>query len=162
MKAAVEVLRARPETVFVLAGEGPLERELRSRAAALGLAREQLKILGHVADAERLYPAFDVLALSSLYEGLPYVLLEAMACGVPVVATDVLGSRDALVDGESGLLARTEDAGDLAAKMLRLLGDGALRARMGQAGRARVQAHFSLEGFLERHRRLYRGENVAS
>ena len=158
LNAAVEVLRARPETVFLLAGAGPLEREVRARAAALGLERERLKILGHVAEAERLYPAFDVLALSSLYEGLPYVLLEAMACGVPVVATDVLGSRDALVDEESGLLAHPEDPSALAAKVLRLLEDSALRARMGQAGRERVRTHFSLARFLEGHRRIYRGD----
>ena len=156
--AAARVVRARPKAVFVLVGGGPLEHETRARAAAAGLDRDHMKILGHREDAERLYPAFDALVLSSLYEGLPYVLLEAMACGVPVVATDVAGSRDVIADEASGLLARSGDAGDLARNILRILDEPGLRDRLKQGARERVRENFSFERFVEGHRRLYRGE----
>lgn len=155
LDAAAQVLRARPQTVFVLAGGGPLEHEVRTRAAALGLDRDRMKILGHVEAAEELYPAFDVLALSSLYEGLPYVLLEAMARGVPVVATAVQGSRDAVEDGVTGLLALSGDAQALGGQILRLLADAALRQRIGAAALERVRQHFSLGHFIGAHRQLY-------
>ncbi|MCZ7643854.1 MAG: glycosyltransferase family 4 protein [Planctomycetota bacterium] len=156
LEAAKLVLKRRPEALFVLLGDGPLEAEVRARAAALGLDRQRMRILGHVEDAEARYPAFDALALSSLYEGLPYVLLEALAWGVPVVATDVLGSRDVIAHEETGLLARSGEPADLAAQLERLLGDATLRARLGEAGRRRVGERFALETFLEGHRRLYR------
>lgn len=155
LEAAARVVKRRADAVFVLAGGGPLEKETRTRAAALGLDRERLRILGHVEDAERLYPAFDVLALSSLYEGLPYVLLEAMAQGVPVVATDVQGSRDVIEHGASGLLARSGDAEDLAEKIAGLLGDADARARLREGALKRVRERFSFEQFVEGHRKLY-------
>lgn len=157
LEAAAQVVRTRPDTVFVLAGGGPLEAESRAHASALGLTSEHFKFLGHVEDAERLYPAFDVLALSSLYEGLPYVLLEAMARGVPVVATDVQGSRDVIEHGVSGLLARPGDAADLASKLNSLLADPSLREKLSGSAMTRVRERFSFEQFAEGHRRLYRG-----
>ncbi|MBI3828178.1 MAG: glycosyltransferase family 4 protein [Planctomycetes bacterium] len=160
LEAAAQVVRARPDAIFVLAGGGPLEEEARARAAALGLTAGQFRFLGHVEDAERLYPAFDVLALSSLYEGLPYVLLEAMARGVPVVATDVQGSRDVIEHGVSGLLARPGNAADLAAKLSALLGDRSQREKLSGAALARVRERFSLEQFAAGHRKLYRGETA--
>src|SRR6185295_14572896 len=117
------VLSTHPQAIFVLVGGGPLEKKLRARAAALKIPPANFHFLGHREDAEALYPAFDLLVLSSLYEGLPYVLLEAMALGVPVVATDVLGSRDVVVDGETGSLARVNDPADIAKKILTLLED---------------------------------------
>src|SRR6185295_16956717 len=117
------VLSTHPQAIFVLVGGGPLEKQLRARAAALKIPAERFYFLGHREDAEALYPAFDLLVLSSLYEGLPYVLLEAMARGVPVVATDVLGSRDVVDDGQTGLLARVNDPRDIADKILTLLND---------------------------------------
>jgi len=155
LEAAAQVLRARPQTIFVLAGGGPLEHEIRTRAAALGLDRERMRILGHVEAAEDLYPAFDVLVLSSLYEGLPYVLLEAMARGVPVVATAVQGSRDAVEDGVTGLLAKPGDIQALGDQMLRLLADAALRQRIGATALDRVRQHFSRSRFIDAHCQLY-------
>lgn len=158
LDAAEAVLKDRKEAVFVVVGGGPLEEEVRARAVGLGLGPDRMKFLGHVEDAERLYPAFDVAVLSSLYEGLPYVLLEAMAWGVPVVATDVFGSRDAIVDGDSGLLASVCDSSALAGVILRVLGDAGLRARLVDGARKRVRECFSLTRFYERHRGLYLGE----
>lgn len=169
LRAAAEVLRARPETVFVLIGGGPLEAEMRERlrtilpltpalshSNAKGEGERRFRMLGFRADAHELYAAFDVLVLSSLYEGLPYVLLEAMSRGVPVVATDVLGSRDVVADGATGLLARVNDPGDIAAKIVRLLGDPESLKRLGTAAKLRVAAEFSFDEFVRKHRELYR------
>ncbi len=157
-RAAAEALRARPATVFVLVGGGPLEGELRARLKKLNVAPEKFLMLGHREDAEELYPAFDVLVLSSLYEGLPYVLLEAMVRGVPVVATDVLGSKDVVADGETGLLARVNDPADIAAKIVALLDDPEKMKRYGAASIARAAAEFSFDEFIRKHRLLYRSE----
>jgi glycosyltransferase involved in cell wall biosynthesis len=155
VRAAARVLQKRPETVFLMVGGGPLESEVRARATELGLPPEKFRMLGHRADTAALYPAFDLLALSSLYEGLPYVLLEAMACGVPVVATDVLGSRDVVDDGVTGLLARVSDPGHIAERILLLLNDPPNLRRCGVAARERVAAEFSFQSFIAAHRTLY-------
>ena len=168
LRAAAEVLRARPETIFVLIGGGPLESEMRERVRttlpittarslsnAIGEGGQRFRLLGFRADAEALYAAFDVLVLSSLYEGLPYVLLEAMSRGVPVVATDVLGSRDVVADGETGLLARVNDPSDIAAKIIELLDDPEKLKRLGSAAKKRVASEFSFDEFVRGHRELY-------
>ena len=155
VRAAMEALRARPETIFVLVGGGPLEDEVRERLQALNVAPEKFRMLGHREDAEELYPAFDVLVLSSLYEGLPYVLLEAMVRGVPVVATDVLGSRDVVEDGVTGLLARINDPADIAAKIVALLDDPEKLKRFGDASIKRAAEAFSFSDFVDKHRELY-------
>jgi glycosyltransferase involved in cell wall biosynthesis len=115
-------------------------------------------LLGHRDDAENLYGAFDVLALSSLYEGLPYVLLEGMACGLPVVATDVLGTSELVEDGRSGRLVPAGDAERMAACLLELIASPETRERLGHAGRERVRSEFTLETFLTEHERLYAGK----
>ncbi|MEI6235036.1 MAG: glycosyltransferase family 4 protein [Planctomycetota bacterium] len=154
-RAAAEALRARPDAIFALVGGGPLEDELRERLSALNVPPEHFRILGHRSDAEALYPAFDMLVLSSLYEGLPYVLLEAMARGVPVVATDVLGSRDVVADGVTGLLARVNDPADIAAKIVSLLDDPEKLKRFGEASKRRVADAFSFDEFVRKHRDVY-------
>jgi glycosyltransferase involved in cell wall biosynthesis len=141
--------------VFCVVGGGPLQAQVQARLTELQVPAQNFRLLGHREDAPALYPAFDVVALSSLYEGLPYVLLEAMAWGVPVVATDVLGSRDVVSAGETGLLARVDDPADIAAQLLNLLNDSQLRARFGAAARKRVAEEFSFAAFIDGHRNLY-------
>lgn len=155
VNAAARVLEKRPDAIFCVVGGGPLEGSVRTRMAELKLAPDHFRLLGHRQDAAALYPAFDVAMLSSLYEGLPYVLLEAMAWGVPVVATDVLGSRDVVADGETGFLARVNDPAHIAERTLLLIEDPALRRRQGEAARRRVEAEFSFTKFVEGHREVY-------
>jgi glycosyltransferase involved in cell wall biosynthesis len=155
VQAAAKVLQKCPDAIFMVVGGGPLESEVRARMAELKISESNFKLLGHREDADALYPAFDVVVLSSLYEGLPYVLLEAMAWGVPVVATDVLGSRDVVLDGETGFLARVNDPAHIAERTLLLLEDAPLRARYSAAARKRVAEHFSFESFIEGHRKIY-------
>jgi glycosyltransferase involved in cell wall biosynthesis len=160
LEAAARVLRRTPEVLFVLIGDGPLRADVHARAAQLGLGPAKLKLPGHLEDAEKCYPAFDVLALTSYYEGLPYVLLEGMAYGVPVVATDVLGSREVVIDGNSGLLTRPGDPADLAEKIFSIICSAELRRTLSAGARARVQKTFPLDPFLEAHRKLYKGEGL--
>jgi len=114
-----------------------------------------LRVLGHRSDAPTLVAAFDLVILPSLYEGLPYSLLEAMACGVPVVASNVTGARDAILDGETGFLVAVGDVTAFAGAAAKVLTDRALRLRLGAAAGKRALDHFSLERFAERINALY-------
>lgn len=155
VRAAARIAREVKEARFVMVGGGPLTRSVRELADELGL-KERLLMLGHREDVERIYPAFDAFVLSSIYEGLPYVILEAMASSLPVVATAIPGSGDLVRDGETGYLARPDDARDVAEKVLRLLGDAPARARMGGRGRRTVEESYGLSRFIRSHAELYR------
>jgi len=99
--------------------------------------------------------ACDLLVLSSREEGMPVAALEAMMQSRAVVATRVGGTPEVVVDGVTGLLAPPEDAGALAAALLRMISDGALRRRMGEAGRTRALADFTVEQMADRTLALY-------
>jgi glycosyltransferase involved in cell wall biosynthesis len=128
----------------VLAGDGPEERRLRTLAASGGLA-SLVEFAGHSSDAPRFLATLDIYVHPCLVSGMPNAVLEAMATGLPVVATAVGGTPEAVVDGETGLLVPPRDPEALAAALERLIADEPLRRRMGAAGRARVEAHFSVE-----------------
>jgi glycosyltransferase involved in cell wall biosynthesis len=136
------VLRARPNARFLLIGEGPLHDELAARLRDEGLdSRAQL--LGKRPDVPDLLAAADLFVLPSHFEGLPISALEAMAAGLPVVATRVSGTSEAVVDGVTGRLVEPNDAPALAAAMIAALSDRALARRWGAAGRKRVADEFS-------------------
>lgn len=111
--------------------------------APLLAAEPRVRHVGYTAVVERYMAASDVLCLPSYREGFGLVLVEAAAVGLPVVASRIYGIIDAVVDGETGLLHRSGDVNDLAAQLERLLGDPALRVRLGVQGRARAIALFS-------------------
>jgi glycosyltransferase involved in cell wall biosynthesis len=147
-----ELVSAAP-WVWLVAGEGPLATSLAAELVERGLA-ERVRLLGFRRDVPALLAACDVFCLTSRREGVPVSILEAMAAGKPVVATDVGGVRelvvatggpDAAVPGETGLLAASGDDHTLAAALAALLADPARRAAMGAAGRARARASFTLE-----------------
>jgi glycosyltransferase involved in cell wall biosynthesis len=112
--------------------------------------------LGHRDDAIDLIPHFEVLLSTSGYEGQSNSVLEAMAAGVPVVATDIPGTRDLVVHGETGFLAPVGERAAFAKYILRLLDDRELAQRMGQAATERVQTEFSVATMVEHYTRLYR------
>ena len=157
-KGHPELLRAAaelPEALFVLVGEGPRRAALQSLAAELGIA-DRVLFLGHRTDIPELLAACDVFALPSLYEGSSLAVLEAMAAGRPVVSSAIGGTDELLSDGESGLLVPPGDSRALAEALRRLLGDGELRAALGQAGRARAERDFSREAMAGRVTGIYR------
>jgi len=140
---------------LLVLGIGPLEAELAALAAQLGL-EQRVRFLGFEPNVERYMQAADGFVLSSRYEGLPMVLLEAGACGVPAVATDVPGTREVLIDGANGLLAKASDPYSMGEAMTRLMRmQPEERFAMGERARRRVIAEFSLESVLDRWEMLY-------
>jgi glycosyltransferase involved in cell wall biosynthesis len=105
---------------------------------------------------EKLYPACDVTALPSLFEGTPNVALESMACGVPVVATDVSDNAYIVRSGETGYLVRLGDSEGFANRLLALASDSALRSSMGAAGRSWVEQEFSCARLAAKTEAVYR------
>lgn len=119
-------------------------------------AEGAIECLGQRDDVAAIYSEADIAVLPSHREGLPRSLLEAMACGLPIVATDTSGCREVVADGENGLLVPVRDAMALAAAISRLASDAALRARMGAAGRARVEREFGQEVIFRATEAIYR------
>lgn len=153
--AAARVVRDVPDARFLIIGDGELRNTLEHQAKQLGLERHLL-LTGHRRDAMALVKSLDLFVVSSLTEGLGTAVLEAMACGRPVVATRTGGIPEIIVDGETGLLVPPHDDAALAAAIVRILRDGEQRARIAEAGRARVVAEFSVDRLLERTLDAYR------
>jgi glycosyltransferase involved in cell wall biosynthesis len=156
IESAARVVSAFPRTRFLLVGDGPLRRGLEQQAIGLGLANQVL-FLGERSDVAKLLQLADIFALSSVAEGLPIAILEAMAAGKPVVATGVDGVPEAVSDGETGYVVCSRDPAEMASALGRLIADPALRKRLGRAGRMRLEREFSLERMTANMEALYRG-----
>jgi glycosyltransferase involved in cell wall biosynthesis len=154
VRAAGMVAKARPETYFVMVGDGGLRPEVEALAAEVGIT-DHLVLSGLRRDVPELMVSFDIFALCSLWEGLPRVLPQAMATGLPLVATATDGSAEVVVDGVNGLLVPPGAPVQLAEALLRLLNDPELARCMGEAGRARVE-EFSDKRMVEQIAALYR------
>lgn len=152
---ARRVAAAMPEARFLVVGDGPLRSRFERAVAAAGLAG-RVRVTGFRGDVPGLLATFDVAVFPSLWEGLPLAVMEAMAAGRGIVATDVAGHRALLRDGESGRLVPPGDDTALAAGVMGLLGDATLRARLGAAARAHVLAHFTVERMVADTAALYR------
>jgi glycosyltransferase involved in cell wall biosynthesis len=149
----------RIDATAVLVGQdleqgGAYERELHADADRLGIA-DRVVFAGHRDDVPALLAGCDVFCLPSTVEGLPLVVLEAMAQARPAVATAVGGTPELIVDGETGLLVPPGDVDALSAALARLLEDRDLADRLGKAGRERVAAEFSLRPMTDRVLRMY-------
>ena len=135
---AARVIQSEPRATFVLAGDGDLRAAVEDAIAAVPGGEGRIRLLGWRRDTEAVIAGVDVLLLTSRWEGLPRVLPEAMAAGRPVVATAVDGSPEAVEDGINGFLAPPGDVGLMAQRVVEILRDPALGARMGAAGRDRA------------------------
>jgi glycosyltransferase involved in cell wall biosynthesis len=151
---ALAALRERPFEAL-LVGDGPDRPAVEEEIRLLGL-EPAVELAGERNDVPELLATADLFVLSSHSEGLPLSILEAMAAGLPVVASNVGGVPEAVVDGDTGLLVPPSDPQSLAAAIDRLLGDPALRRRLGQAGRTRIAEHFDLAAVHQAHLDLYR------
>lgn len=136
---------------YVLVGQGPLADDVDGWITAAGLG-DRFRALGYRSDATRILSGADVFTLSSTHEGLPVAMMEAMALGLPVVATDAGGIADGAAD--AGLISPVGDAGALAANHRRLASDIDLRARLGAAANSRA-AHFSIDRAVAEIERVY-------
>jgi glycosyltransferase involved in cell wall biosynthesis len=149
-----ELVREFPQLRVICFGRGPLEQRLRSELERLGLT-QRVTLAGFRGDLPDLVPGLDVLVHPADREGLGVALLEAGSAGVPVVACDVGGVPDVVVDGETGRLVQAADAAAMRRALASLLSSVDERRRLGVAGRRRVERHFDLGKLVVEHVALY-------
>ena len=152
--------RVHQEAVLALIGAGEWEGRLRELVTSEGIA-DRVRFLPPRAELAAAYTDADLFALSSRWEGLPYVVLEAMAYGLPVASTCVDGVPEAVLDGQTGLLVPPQDHRALGDALARLLAAPDERSRMGDAGRTRVCAEFSLDRMVDELVGVYRDVTTA-
>lgn len=155
MKVVARLADTEPDLRLVIVGEGEEEAALRALHAELGLG-ERVEFLGARSDVPRLLQAADAFLLTSISEGIPLTLIEAMASGLPCVATAVGGVPEVVADGVTGLLAPPGDVDAIAAALRRVLADGALAEGLGRAGRERAAKHFAIAPMQAQYARIYR------
>lgn len=154
IKAAKRVLSSVPETRFLIIGDGPRRTELEKLVSNMHLQKE-IYFLGVRDDVPKLMKSIEILALSSNWEGFPITILEAMASGVPVVATDVGGNREAITNGITGFLVPKGDYIALAEKIIELATDKKKRMDIGAAGKKKLLEKFTSEIMVRRTEKLY-------
>jgi glycosyltransferase involved in cell wall biosynthesis len=154
VKAASLLLSRFPEVRFVWCGEGELRHETEALANSLGV-HSAFHFLGFRNDVHRIMNAFDIFVLSSIFEGLPYTILEVMALGIPVVATEVVGNKDVISDRESGLLVPPCSPQHLMQAMSELLVSFELRKSIGDRGRRLVNDTYDVRIMVRNLEKVY-------
>jgi glycosyltransferase involved in cell wall biosynthesis len=157
IEAAKEICGEVPEIRFVLVGEGEKRPKIEQQVRKAGLEKHFL-FLGSRKDIPELLACAEILILPSRAEGLPNVILEAMAAGLPVVATRVGGTPEIIEDGATGLLVPPEDPCALAEAIQRLLRDRSMAARVGRTARERIRTSFSFERVAREIETVYESE----
>jgi len=152
--AGVEALKKIPNLKILIVGSGELEEELKALTRQQQIS-SQVIFTGYRSDVARMLSVMDIFVLPSLWEAMPFAVLEAMAVGKPVIATEVDGARDAVIHGETGLLVPTGDEKALAKAILRLWGNRGEAQRMGQAGQRRAGSLFNMDLMIKQTERLY-------
>lgn len=154
LEAAVRVVAYFPKVRFVLIGTGIRREELEAVARTLSIEKHVL-FLGSRQDVPDILSCMEISVLPSLGEGFSNAILESMAAGLPMVATDVGGNREAIVDGETGFIVPPGDPDALADRLIRLLEEPLLGQKMGRAGRQRIENHFTLDRMVRETERFY-------
>jgi glycosyltransferase involved in cell wall biosynthesis len=154
LEIAAAIVAEHPQAVFVLVGTGEDEPALRAQAARLGLG-DRVRFLGYVPDMPALWPALDCLLLTSRYEGLPITILEAMACGVPIVASNLDGMREILRDEENADLVPPGEPAPYVTRLSRLLRDPGKGAAHSAAALATARAGYSAEAMARGVEAIY-------
>jgi L-malate glycosyltransferase len=154
LEAAVRVVAYFPRVKFVLVGAGGCRSDLEARARSLSIEKQVL-FLGSRQDVPQLLSGMEISVLPSLAEGFSNAILESMAAGLPVVATDVGGNREAVMEGETGFIVPPKDPDVLADRLIRLLEDSSLAQRMGRAGRQRIELCFTLDRMVRETEEFY-------
>lgn len=156
IQAAGRVAAERPGVRFLLVGEGELRRKIERAIETVGL-KDRFILVGARDDVAELLSVFDLVVLPSLWEGLPYVLLEALAAGKPVVASRVGGMQDVLQDGTNGMLVPPRDPVALAQAMLKVLENPVLRSKITNHACEALRQRYRLETMIERLTSVYEG-----
>ena len=157
VEAARKVIDAHPRTRFIIVGKGDLRKMVLRKAEKLGL-KDSFSLPGHVDDRTliELYQKASVFSLPSHYEGLPTVLLEAMSCGSPVVATAVSGNLDVISNNENGILVPARSPERLAGGISMLLDDDSMRNRLGKNARRTIEERYTWDAIVENFLGCYR------
>lgn len=145
----------RNDVHLLILGDGPLRSTLEKYTRQIEVD-DHVHFLGHRDDVERILPHLDAVLSGSRFEGLPNSLMEAMAAGLPVIATDIPGNRDLITHESTGLLARPGSVSDLARLTDKVLNDRALAERLGSAAAAKMATEYTPAKMVERHACLYR------
>jgi glycosyltransferase involved in cell wall biosynthesis len=157
LAAFARISAGRPACTLLIVGIGPLQSETEALARSLGLG-DRVRFLGMRRDVPELMSAADGYVLSSAREGMPVVLLEAGAAGMPIVATAVGGNREVVLDGKTGFVVPPRDPNALAEAMLKLAAlPIAERRALGQRGREHIQTHYALPRIVDLWEELYQG-----
>ena len=156
IEAAKIISAKRNDVTFIIVGEGPEEQPIRKLIEQLRLT-DRMKMLGFREDLLNVFRSLDVFAIPSV-EGdtIPQVLMQALATGLPVVSTTVGSIPDVVIEGETGYVVPPRDATALADRIMILLDDAGLRARLGREGRALVESTYSIDRMLDRMEAVYR------
>jgi glycosyltransferase involved in cell wall biosynthesis len=157
LQAFAAVRWSRPDARLVVIGDGSARESLEGQIRGMSAA-SAITLTGYRGDARRLLSALDVYVNSSTHEGVSLTILEAMAAGIPVVATHVGGTPEVVLEGETGLLVPARAPQSLASAIEALAGAPGTRRSMGEAGRFRVKRHFSVEAMVGRYLNAYRGQ----
>jgi len=155
LRAFVPVAYEFADAVLVFVGAGPLRQALEDEARSLGVERSVV-FAGERQDMPGVYASMDIFVLPSLVEGMPMVVLEALATGKAVIATQIGAVPEVIANHETGLLVQPADVDGLSKAMIKLLRDPALASRLAQAGHERVARFFSADSMAEHYQELYR------
>lgn len=154
LEAASELCKKRADIHFLLVGDGPLQGDLKQQARDLGIAKT-CSFTGFRSDISAVLKVTDIVALPSFVEGLPMVILEAMAAKVPVVASAVGGIPEMIREGKNGFCVPPGDVASLSEKLLFLVNDKDLREKMGKAAKRHVEESFSETTMIRKTRQVY-------
>ncbi|MDD9266517.1 glycosyltransferase family 4 protein [Paenibacillus sp. GCM10023248] len=143
-----------PNVKLLLAGQGPLKEQCQALAKEMGVT-DRVDFLGYRDDIDRLLPMCDVAVASSMREGLPVNLMEAMACALPIIASDNRGHRELVRNDHNGWLIAPNDQEAMAARIKQLAGDKELRESLGKQGREIVERRYAIHQVLDEKRTIY-------
>jgi len=154
LKAVKTISQEFPRTKILIIGGGPLSQKLQRMARQLRV-KEYIWFMGERKDAQYLLSLFDVFVLPSLWEGLPYVLMEASVLGKPVVATDVDGNREIIEDGKTGILVPARNPEKMAEAVIRLLREKGFASKLGETAKESIPPKFNCSRMVEETQNLY-------
>jgi glycosyltransferase involved in cell wall biosynthesis len=154
LEIARRIIKADPNVYFVIIGRGILEKEMKKLARAKGIG-DNVVFAGIREDATDVIQIYDVFLLASLWEAMPMVLLEAIAAGLPIVATDVGENSKIVAHGKNGFLTAVDDIAAITKYLNRLLKDDTMREAFGHYGQKRFNKHFSSRVMVSNYERLY-------
>lgn len=154
LDTAATILKDMPSTRFIIAGDGPEKEALKKKAAALGIAGS-VEFTGHIDDLETFYKRIDIYVNTSVHEGIPMTILEAMSWGIPVVAPKVGGIPEIITEGKDGLLVEERTASSFAEALSGLIREPSKTALLGAHARSRIEDSFSSRAMAAGYRTLY-------